>query len=64
MTVSVAGTYPVTRLSVQFAGSDELDWKIWEDTDPATIDPAGFGSMILAQALREHRREPESEPPL
>ena len=56
--VSIAGTYPDTRLLVDFRGAPgQLDWKVWEDTDPAALEPDEFGAVIVAQALRESQLE-------
>lgn len=53
-TVSIVGSYPDTRLVVNFVGgTGQFDWKVWEDADPVALDPEEFGAVIVAQALRE-----------
>jgi hypothetical protein len=56
--VSIVGSYPDTRLVVDFGGgTGQLDWKVWEDTDPGALDPEEFGAIVVAQALRESQPE-------
>ena len=56
--VSIVGSFPDTRLVVEFeGGTGQLDWKVWEDTDPVALDPEEFGAVIVAQALRESQPE-------
>jgi hypothetical protein len=56
--VSIVGSYPDTRLVVNFGDpTGQLDWRVWEDTDPIALDPEDFGAMVVAQALRESQPE-------